>query len=75
MLAMGLLTLVAVAGTLALFYRDLAGASIHLYIATGIGMAMAIMLTAALMGLSFLSNSSGHDRAVSEDQAGGGESR
>lgn len=75
MLGMGLVTFIAVASTLALFHRDLAAASIHLYIATGLGLAMAMMLTAALMGLTFLSHGTGHDAAIDEDQAGGDERR
>lgn len=71
MLGMGLVTLVAVTATLAAFHRELGTASIHLYIATGLGLALAMMLTAALMGLTFLSNGTGHDAAIDEDQAGG----
>ena len=35
--------------------------SIHFYIATGLGVAAAMMLMAALMGLVFMSNGTGHD--------------
>ena len=40
--------------------------SIHLYIATGLAIVFALMLTAALMGLVFLSNTSGHDDSVDD---------
>ena len=39
-------------------------ASIHLYIATAVGIGFSMMLMAALMGLVFLSNGTGHDEAV-----------
>ncbi|WP_226016216.1 hypothetical protein [Novosphingobium sp. FKTRR1] len=40
--------------------------SIHLYIATALGIGATIMLMAALMGLVFLSNASGHDDAIED---------
>ena len=40
--------------------------SIHLYIATGLAIGLAVMLAGALMGLVFLSNSSGHDASVDD---------
>lgn len=40
--------------------------SIHLYIATALGIGATIMLMAALMGLVFLSNASGHDEAIED---------
>jgi hypothetical protein len=82
MLFMVVLTLAVVGIALALFYREFGLISIHFYIATGLGVFFAMMLTAGLMGLAFLSNASGHDAAMgnaddrqSADQAGGGESR
>jgi magnesium-transporting ATPase (P-type) len=74
---MVLLTLGVVAIALWLFYREFGLVSIHLYIATGLGVFFAMMLTAVLMGLAFVSNASGHDSAIGsgEDQPGGGESR
>jgi hypothetical protein len=40
--------------------------SIHFFIATAGAIFGAIMLTAALMGLVFLSSGSGHDEAIDE---------
>lgn len=40
--------------------------SIHFYIATGLGIGAAMMLTAALMGLVFLSSGTGHDEAIAD---------
>ncbi len=41
--------------------------SIHMYIATALGVFFSVMLGAVLMGLVFLSSGTGHDEAV-EDQ-------
>lgn len=43
--------------------------SIHLYIATALGVTAAMMLMAALMGLVFLSSGTGHDEAI-DDRVG-----
>jgi fatty-acid desaturase len=82
MLFMVVLTLAVVGIALGLFYREFGLISIHFYIATGLGVFFAMMLTAGLMGLAFLSNASGHDAAMgaaqdphNADQEGGGESR
>jgi len=40
--------------------------SIHFYIATGGGIGLMLLLTAALMGLVFMSSGTGHDEAVEE---------
>jgi hypothetical protein len=63
---MMLLTLTMVVGALAVLYREGALVSIHFYIATALGISFAMLLTSALMGLVFLSNGTGHDRAVSD---------
>lgn len=55
---------VAVAFTFLILRHGLV--SIHLYIAVALGIGMAIMLAAALMGLVFLSNGTGHDAAVDD---------
>jgi len=39
-------------------------ASIHLYIATALGVGFTMLLGGALMGLVFLSSTTGHDEAV-----------
>lgn len=46
--------------------------SIHLFIAPAVGIIVALMLTAGLMGLVFLSSGSGHDESIEdifEDEA------
>jgi hypothetical protein len=40
--------------------------TIHMMIATAAGMGGAVMLTAALMGLVFLSSGTGHDEAIED---------
>jgi hypothetical protein len=59
-------TALTVAIALALLYRSGALVSIHFIIATGLGIGFAMMLMAALMGLVFLSNGTGHDDAISD---------
>ena len=49
-----------------MWWRNGDFASIHLYIATAVGVSVAMLLTAALMGLVFLSNGSGHDAAIDD---------
>ncbi len=41
-------------------------ASIHMYIATGLGIFFSVLLSAALMGLVFLSHGSGHDDSIDD---------
>ncbi len=47
-----------------LLYRSNGLVSVHLYIATALGIGFAMLLMSALMGLVFLSSFSGHDQAV-----------
>jgi hypothetical protein len=62
----GLATL-AVSGTaVALLYRSNGLVSIHFYIATVLGIGITMMLTAALMGLVFLSHGTGHDDSITD---------
>ena len=61
---MGGVTLTVVAASLILLYRINGVVSIHFYIATGLGIGAAMMLTAALMGLVFLSSGTGHDESI-----------
>ena len=67
-------TLVVVIVSLGLVYREIGMASIHLYIATALGVGVAVMLMSALMGLVFLSSGTGHDESLADsepqDQAG-----
>ena len=75
-------TVGAVAVSFVLLYRANGLVSIHLYIATAIGVGFAMLLMSALMGLVFLSSGSGHDEATmgqgdqgASGEESGGESR
>lgn len=61
---MALFTLACVAVALTLLTLMNGWMSIHFYIATGAGIGASMLLTAALMGLVFLSSGTGHDEAV-----------
>lgn len=63
---MVLVTLAVVVLALAWLHHINGFVSIHLYIATALGIGFAMMLMAALMGLVFLSSGTGHDEAVSD---------
>ncbi len=63
------LTSVTVTMALAFLYWRNGLVSIHLYIATALGVTAAMMLMAALMGLVFLSSGTGHDEAI-DDRVG-----
>lgn len=45
--------------------------ALHLFIAVGLGIIATVMLTAALMGLVFLSSATGRDSQVGLDDNGG----
>ena len=66
MRAMGLFTLFCVVVTLSILYYLHGWVSIHMYIATAGGIAFALMLMAALMGLVFLSSGTGHDESIDD---------
>ena len=66
MLFMVALTTFVVMIALALLYHWVGFVSIHFYIATGLGIFVAMMLTASLMGLVFLSSGTGHDEAIED---------
>ena len=72
-------TAAVVAIALTAVYLRVGVASVHLYIATGLGVGFAVLLTSALMGLVFLSSGTGHDESVAdageETQADDGRSR
>lgn len=57
-------TLTVVVLSLILLYKINGVVSIHFYIATALGIGLAMMLMAALMGLVFLSSGTGHDEAI-----------
>jgi hypothetical protein len=61
---MGGVTLAVVVVCLAILYRSDGFVSIHFFIAAGLGIGAAMMLMAALMGLVFLSNGTGHDDSI-----------
>ena len=74
---MGAFTTAVVAITLGLFAWFGGDVPIHFFIATALGIGFMMMLTAALMGLVFLSSGTGHDESVSDatDQSRDGRNR
>ena len=78
MLGMFGITTVVVIVALTAIYLQVGMVSVHFFIATGLGIAFAMLLMSALMGLVFLSSGTGHDESVSdledEDQDSGGRS-
>lgn len=71
-------TTVVVIASMAVLYRSNGFVSIHFYIATALGVGLAMLLTSALMGLVFLSAGTGHDDSIAdplEDQDAGDSSR
>lgn len=63
MTAAAVLTVIIVLGVL---WHDRGPLPIHLMIGTALGVFFTILLTAALMGLVFLSSGSGHDEVAGE---------
>jgi hypothetical protein len=61
---MAWLTLVVIALALGVLYALGALVTIHVVIATVLGIGVTMMLMGALMGLVFLSSGTGHDEAV-----------
>ena len=66
-LALGLVGVVWV-----VLFHEFGLVSIHLYIATALGIGLTVFLTGALMSLVFLSHRSGHDAAI-DDRMDAGE--
>ena len=66
MWAMGGVSLAVIALACIWLYRALGLVSIHLYIATALGIGCTMMLMGALMGLVFLSSGTGHDEAIED---------
>ena len=64
MRVMFVLTTAVVVLALSLLYKQFGMVSVHFFIATGLGIAFAMLLMSALMGLVFLSSGTGHDEAV-----------
>jgi hypothetical protein len=61
---MVLVTIAAVAGSIAFLYATVGQLPIHMVIATVVGVGFSVLLGSALMLLSFISNASGHDAEV-----------
>lgn len=61
---MALFTLAVIAVALAALHWLVGGVPVHFYIATALGIGAAMLLMSALMGLVFLSSSTGHDEAA-----------
>lgn len=69
-----MLTIGTVAIALTLLYRRGDDVSVHFYIAVALGIGLTMLLTAALMGLVFLSAGTGHDDSIensTRDQSDG----
>lgn len=64
MRGMGWVTLGVVIATLGFLFWQNGFVSISFFVATALGVGGMMMLTAALMGLVFLSSGTGHDAAV-----------
>ena len=68
-------TLAIVILAMALLYRSNGMVSVHFYIATALGIGLAMLLMSALMGLVFLSSGTGHDETIrdplDEEKPGG----
>ena len=62
-------TVVMVAGSFVALYRENGLVSAHLYVAAAIGIGFSMLLMSALMGLVFLSNSTGHDASIADPLA------
>ncbi len=63
MAAATMLAVVSILGVLFLLHGTV---SIHLYIAAALGIGFTMLLTAALMGLVFLSSGTGHDESIDD---------
>jgi len=59
-------TVICVIISIALLYWKNGPVSIHFYIATAGSIGFTILLTAALMGLVFLSSGTGHDESIDD---------
>ncbi|MGB7373559.1 hypothetical protein [Pontixanthobacter sp.] len=59
-----LVTIGVVIIAIALLYDGDSPATVHFYIAAALGIGFMMLLTAALMGLVFLSSGTGHDESV-----------
>jgi hypothetical protein len=70
---MAAFALVAVAASLLWLHWSLgSGLTIHMMIATALGVGLSVLLSAALMGLVFLSSGTGHDESIEDPLEGEG---
>ena len=58
------ITVGLVLASVILLYRSNGMVSVHLYIATALGIGFTMLLASALMGLVFLSSGTGHDESI-----------
>jgi hypothetical protein len=63
-------TLLSIVAVLAVLFMLHGTVSIHMYIAAALGIGFTMLLTAALMGLVFLSHGTGHDESVDNQMPG-----
>ncbi len=70
MALMTALALAGVAGVLAYLHQIGEPLRFHFVVAISVGVGLSMLLAAALMGLVFISNRSGHDQAVAADKSG-----
>lgn len=63
---MALFSTAVVGVVLYILYLQVGIVSIHLFIASALGVWLTIMLMAALMGLVFLSSGTGHDESIED---------
>lgn len=67
MIGMSIVSLTAVSAALTWLSYELGDAlTIHMIIATAAGVGLSVLLSAALMGLVFLSSGSGHDESIDD---------
>ncbi len=63
---MGAVSALTIVAVWAYLWSQFGLISIHLYIATALGIGLTMMLMGALMGLVFLSSGTGHDEAIDD---------
>ena len=63
---MALFTLVLIVAVIGVLYALGALVSIHVAIASALGVGITVMLMSALMGLVFLSSGTGHDESIAD---------
>lgn len=61
---MMLVTVTLVIGAVVALWRRNGLVSVHMYIATALGVGLTMLMASGLMGLVFLSSGTGHDQSV-----------